>query len=160
MVGETGSGKTTQYAPASRNLVYCLTSFRIPQFIVYSDLPQLRGKMVACTQPRRVAAMSVAKRVAEEMDGKLSSFPAPTNKLITIKCNWASKSAILSVLRIWRSLELHSSSTWRMGCKFRHFPLLGYTINLTRLLREAMNDPLLSRYSTIVLDEAHLQLTF
>lgn len=27
--------------------------------------------MVACTQPRRVAAMSVAKRVADEMDVKL-----------------------------------------------------------------------------------------
>lgn len=56
MVGETGSGKTTQ----------------IPQFVVYSDLPHLKGKMIACTQPRRVAAMSVAKRVADELDGKQS----------------------------------------------------------------------------------------
>lgn len=54
MEGQTGSGKTTQ----------------IPQFVCYSDLPHLRGKMVACTQPRRVAAMSVAKRVADEMDGE------------------------------------------------------------------------------------------
>lgn len=38
--------------------------FRIPQFVVYSDLPHTKGKIVACTQPRRVAAMSVAKRVA------------------------------------------------------------------------------------------------
>jgi pre-mRNA-splicing factor ATP-dependent RNA helicase DHX15/PRP43 len=56
MEGQTGSGKTTQ----------------IPQFVCYSDLPMLRGKMVACTQPRRVAAMSVAKRVADEMDGEYS----------------------------------------------------------------------------------------
>jgi HrpA-like RNA helicase len=27
--------------------------------------------MIGCTQPRRVAAMSVAKRVSEEMDVKL-----------------------------------------------------------------------------------------
>lgn len=52
--GETGSGKTTQ----------------IPQFLVeagYAD----NYKQIACTQPRRVAAMSVAKRVAEEMDVNL-----------------------------------------------------------------------------------------
>src|SRR5690554_3897031 len=55
-VGETGSGKTTQ----------------IPQFVLFDDMPHLYGRrQVACTQPRRVAAMSVAKRVADEMDVKL-----------------------------------------------------------------------------------------
>ena len=52
--------------------------------------------MVACTQPRRVAAMSVAKRVSEEMDVQVlaelfvntSSFPpffvfSLDNKLVT-----------------------------------------------------------------------------
>ncbi|XP_043918118.1 pre-mRNA-splicing factor ATP-dependent RNA helicase DHX15 [Protopterus annectens] len=53
LVGETGSGKTTQ----------------IPQWCVdyVRSLPgPKRG--VACTQPRRVAAMSVAQRVADEID--------------------------------------------------------------------------------------------
>jgi pre-mRNA-splicing factor ATP-dependent RNA helicase DHX15/PRP43 len=51
LVGETGSGKTTQ----------------IPQWCVeYSR--SIGVKAVACTQPRRVAAMSVAQRVSEEMD--------------------------------------------------------------------------------------------
>lgn len=55
VVGETGSGKTTQ-----------LTQF------LYEDGYCQHG-LVGCTQPRRVAAMSVAKRVSEEMGGKLGS---------------------------------------------------------------------------------------
>ena len=48
VVGETGSGKTTQ----------------MTQYIAEAGFTA-RGK-IGCTQPRRVAAMSVAKRVAEE----------------------------------------------------------------------------------------------
>ncbi len=40
---------------------------QIPQFIVEAGYTRNR-KMVACTQPRRVAAMSVSRRVADEMD--------------------------------------------------------------------------------------------
>jgi len=40
---------------------------KIAQFISEAGYTNT-GKMVACTQPRRVAAMSVARRVGEEMD--------------------------------------------------------------------------------------------
>lgn len=40
---------------------------QIPQFVLEAEGLSNRS-MVACTQPRRVAAMSVSRRVAEEMD--------------------------------------------------------------------------------------------
>ena len=55
IVGETGSGKTTQ----------------LPQFLVEAGYSRSGSKKIGCTQPRRVAAMSVASRVAEEMGVKL-----------------------------------------------------------------------------------------
>ncbi|EKM51224.1 uncharacterized protein PHACADRAFT_177891 [Phanerochaete carnosa HHB-10118-sp] len=106
MVGETGSGKTTQ----------------IPQFVCYSDLPHVKGKMVACTQPRRVAAMSVAKRVADEMD-------VPLGKQV--------------------GYSIRFEDMTERGTTFLKYMTDGM------LLREAMNDPDLLRYSTIILDEAH-----
>ncbi|KAI0225509.1 DEAH-box ATP-dependent RNA helicase prp43 [Massospora cicadina] len=105
LVGETGSGKTTQ----------------IPQFMVFDDLPHLKGKQIACTQPRRVAAMSVAKRVSEELDVKLGEEVGYTIRF--------------------------------EDCTNRNTMLKYMTDGM--LLREAMHDPLLERYSTIILDEAH-----
>jgi len=104
LVGETGSGKTTQ----------------CPQFLVEAGYAG-NGRCVACTQPRRVAAMSVASRVADEMDVVLGSY-----------CGY----------------------TIRFEDKTSQKTILKYMTD-GMLLREAMMDPTLNRYSVILLDEAH-----
>lgn len=104
-VGETGSGKTTQ----------------IPQFVLFDDLPHLNNKMVACTQPRRVAAMSVAQRVAQEMDVNLGD-------------------------EVGYSIRFEDKTSPKTILKYMTDGML---------LREAMHDNDLTRYSTIILDEAH-----
>lgn len=49
----------------SVNFNYVGKTTQIPQFL----LPMLsQYGQIACTQPRRVAAMSIAKRVSDEMD--------------------------------------------------------------------------------------------
>ncbi|RDD38602.1 Pre-mRNA-splicing factor ATP-dependent RNA helicase DHX15 [Trichoplax sp. H2] len=102
LVGETGSGKTTQ----------------IPQWCV-ELVSGRRG--VACTQPRRVAAMSVAQRVSEEMDVTLGQ-------------------------QVGYSIRFEDCTSPNTLLKYMTDGML---------LREAMNDPLLERYSVILLDEAH-----
>ena len=101
--GETGSGKTTQ----------------IPQFLVEGGFAEYG--LVACTQPRRVAATSIAQRVSEEMDVSLGE-------------------------QVGYSVRFDECSSDETILKF---------LTDGMLLREAMNDPLLSRYSAICLDEAH-----
>lgn len=98
--GETGSGKTTQ----------------IPQFLLQGGY---RG--LGITQPRRVAAMSVARRVSEELDVNLGE---EVGYSIRFEENYSNKT------------------------------LIKYMTD-GMLLREAISDPLLRRYSVIILDEAH-----
>eukprot|EP01084_Bolivina_argentea_P287173 492722_1 len=104
LVGETGSGKTTQ----------------IPQFLVDCGFAT-RFKMIGITQPRRVAAMSVARRVSQEMDVILGEEVGYNIRFEDMTCNKT---------------------------------ILKYMTD-GMLLREAQGDPLLSRYSVIILDEAH-----
>lgn len=101
LVGETGSGKTTQ----------------VPQYIL--EMNPEHG--IACTQPRRVAATSVSERVAEEMDVQLGE-------------------------EVGYSIRFDDMSSEKTRLKY---------LTDGMLLREAMSDPLLSRYSVIILDEAH-----
>eukprot|EP00983_Pelagomonas_calceolata_P130016 1161654-Pelagomonas_calceolata.AAC.9 len=56
VIGETGSGKTTQISQ------------------ILSEAGLARDGQIAITQPRRVAAVTVAKRVSEEMNVELGSL--------------------------------------------------------------------------------------
>ncbi|GAA5982727.1 hypothetical protein JCM11641_007769 [Rhodosporidiobolus odoratus] len=57
VLGETGSGKTTQ----------------IPQFLLHSSVSTAKPRIV-CTQPRRVAAISLASRVSAEVGTQIGGL--------------------------------------------------------------------------------------
>src|SRR5579863_10218914 len=76
---------------------------------------------IGCTQPRRVAAMSVAKRVAEEFGCRLGQ-------------------------EVGYSIRFEDCTSPDTVIKYMTDGMLQ---------REALVDPLLSRYSIVMLDEAH-----
>lgn len=104
VIGETGSGKTTQ----------------LPQYL-YDGGFCSDGRLIACTQPRRVAAMSVAKRVALEMGVNVGK-------------------------EVGYSIRFEDETSDDTRIKFMTDGIL---------LREALLDPALDRYSCIIIDEAH-----
>ncbi|MFZ2391487.1 ATP-dependent RNA helicase, partial [Rhodoferax sp.] len=63
--GETGSGKTTQLPKIALALGRGLCNY--PRTLP-DGRPAPRGKLIGHTQPRRIAASSVAKRIAEELN--------------------------------------------------------------------------------------------
>ncbi|GFR68244.1 pre-mRNA-splicing factor ATP-dependent RNA helicase prp16 [Elysia marginata] len=101
--GETGSGKTTQ----------------VPQFLYEAGYAHDKG-IIGVTEPRRVAAISMSKRVATEMN----------------VC-----SNVVSY-----QIRFEGNTTPDTKIKF---------LTDGVLLKEAQQDPLLSKYSVIIIDEAH-----
>ncbi|RKP23184.1 P-loop containing nucleoside triphosphate hydrolase protein, partial [Syncephalis pseudoplumigaleata] len=114
--GETGSGKTTQ----------------VPQFLYeagYGHPDSEHPGMIGVTQPRRVAAVSMAHRVAQELN--------VTDEQVSYQASRTSMP--------W-SIRFDTTVSARTAIKFMTDGVL---------LRELANDFLLSRYSVIIIDEAH-----
>ncbi|KAJ7070332.1 P-loop containing nucleoside triphosphate hydrolase protein [Mycena belliarum] len=105
VVGQTGCGKTTQ----------------LPQYLLESGWAA-NGNVIGCTQPRRVAATSVAGRVASEVGSILGDEVG-----YTIRFEDVSDKERTRILYLTDGM----------------------------LFRETLVDPLLSRYSVIMIDEAH-----
>ncbi|EPY51743.1 ATP-dependent RNA helicase [Schizosaccharomyces cryophilus OY26] len=102
--GHTGCGKTTQ----------------LPQYLYETGWTK-DGKIIGCTQPRRLVARSVAARVSEELTtevGKTCGYK------IQFEHNISDETRI----------EYMTDGT---------------------LLKEILTDPLLERYSVIIIDEVH-----
>jgi ATP-dependent helicase HrpA len=101
--GETGSGKTTQLPKI------CLAAGR-----------GARG-LIGHTQPRRIAASSIARRIAQEL-------ATPLGEVVGYKVRFTDET------RPGASIKLMTDGI---------------------LLAESQADPLLSRYDTLIIDEAH-----
>lgn len=141
IVGETGSGKTTQ----------------IPQMLLsYFETralnrPSKRLPVMAITQPRRVAAISLAGRVLSEIrqkrnidDKTLKVTPAPSRQ-----SNGPSDSS--NPLKELGGLVGYSV---RFQSRCSHSTQIKFLTD-GMILREALVDPLLRRYNYIIIDEAH-----
>ena len=130
LVGETGSGKSTQIPQFLVDEAWCRpTTTSIPQ--AQGDDEGNRkevvvGGCIAITQPRRVAAISLARRVAEEMGTPLGSS-SPASK-------------------VGYSVRFDTSTSPNTRVKY---------LTEGMLLQEMLHDPWLTRYSAIVVDEVH-----
>jgi len=101
--GETGSGKTTQ----------------LPKICL--EMGRGLDKIIGHTQPRRLAATSVAKRIAEELGSEIGEW-------VGYQIRFSDRSGPRSAIKLMTD-----------GI----------------LLAESQRDPLLRRYDTIIIDEAH-----
>jgi ATP-dependent RNA helicase DHR2 len=107
LTGETGSGKSTQVPQILLDETWCT-------------------KAIAVTQPRRVAAISLARRVAEEM-GSIVGGKSPAAK-------------------VGYSVRFDNASGPNTKIKF---------LTEGMLLQEILRDPEMNQYSAVIVDEVH-----
>lgn len=125
LVGETGSGKSTQIPQFLVDEFWCRP---VPTEVTRNGKTEKKmvGGCIAITQPRRVAAISLARRVAEEMGTPLGSH-SPASK-------------------VGYSVRFDTSVSPSTRVKF---------LTEGMLLQEMLHDPNLTKYSAIVVDEVH-----
>ena len=123
LVGETGSGKSTQVPQMLVEEPWCKPR------VVSTDGPHQSMKVGGCiavTEPRKVAAITLARRVAEEMGTPLgSSSPKST---------------------VGYSVRFDQSTSPNTKIKF---------LTEGMLLQEMLRDPWLKAYSAVFVDEVH-----
>lgn len=125
LIGETGCGKSTQVPQILLQELWCKSKSITTTINGITQTVNVGG-CIAVTEPRRVAAICLARRVAEEMGTPLGSS-SPASK-------------------VGYSVRFDNSTSPSTQVKF---------LTEGMLLQEMLRDPWLRQYSAVIVDEVH-----